>query len=402
MKNIAVVAGTRPEVIKMAPVFLALKNRARIRPVFLSSGQHREMLAQACRVFKIVPDYDLDVMRAGQDLTDLTGRLLLSAGQWLRDHRPDAILVQGDTTTVLALALAAFYARIPVGHVESGLRTYNLEAPWPEEMNRRLTAPICRWCFAPTPLSRQNLLAERIPSERIFVTGNTVIDAVLYVRDAALKRTDGSEFGRSLGLDQAFVSQYLGEVAPGTGVRKPFLLVTGHRRESFGDRFEGICRAILALVQRNENLGVVYPVHLNPNVQRPVRSILGGNSRIQLIEPVSYEAFVWLMIQARLILTDSGGVQEEAPSLGKPVLVMRENTERPEGVDAGSCEVVGTSHDSIVTRTEALLRDQREYARRSALSNPYGDGKASERIADIVSGYFEVGKCDVVTQERHD
>jgi len=388
MPTIVVVAGTRPEVIKMAPVFRALRRCASLKTLFLSTGQHREMLSQACSVFSITPDYDFSVMQPAQGLSELTGRLLTHATAWLKEYRPDAILVQGDTTTVLALALAGFYERIPVGHVEAGLRTYNYDAPWPEEMNRRLTDPICRWCFAPTSSSRENLLAERISSERIHVTGNTVIDALLYVRDEVIGKVDSSIMVRNLGVDADFARRYFDEAKPGESGAGNLMLVTGHRRESFGSGFEEICRAILTLVERNVQLGVVYPVHLNPNVQEPVRRILGGHPRIQLVPPASYEAFIWLMNKASIVLTDSGGVQEEAPSLGKPVLVMRDTTERPEGVKAGTCQLVGTQSDSIVAHTEQLLRNPLEYARRSMLRNPYGDGRAAERIAGIIEASY--------------
>ena len=387
-KKILIIAGTRPEVIKLAPVYLAMKKAARWEPLFVSTGQHRQMLDQACAVFGIKPEIDLNLMQPGQTLPELTSRVLLSVTRVIEETKPDAILVQGDTTTVLGSAIAAFYQKISVGHVEAGLRTYNYQAPWPEEMNRRLTDPISRWCFAPTAASRQNLLAERIPAESVFVTGNTVIDALLYVRDKTRAEKSRAELVAECGIDTAFASQFIpGNLdAAGRPVGKQRLvLVTGHRRESFGSGFESICQSIRQLVDRYPEVGVVYPVHLNPNVQEPVNRLLGNHPRIQLIKPQSYEPFVWLMGQTYFILSDSGGVQEEAPSLGKPVLVMRETTERPEGVDAGTCRLVGTDPERILREAALLLEDEAAYAQRSQLKNPYGDGQASERILEVLS-----------------
>ncbi len=400
----------------MAPVYFALQASATLQPLLISTGQHREMLAQALGVFGLHPDIDLGLMQPGQTLPDLTARVLTSMTTVLRERRPAAVLVQGDTTTVLGATLAAFYEKIPVGHVEAGLRTYDFEAPWPEEMNRRLADPISRWCFAPTEWSAANLRAERIPADRVFVTGNTVVDALLWVREK-LKRTGRTqtEVVTRCQIPADFSDRYLsgpsgfrsppsalasapakGDSLSVTGDRGPdheepitshsksprkrWLLITGHRRESFGQGFENICRAIAQLAERYPDLGMLYPVHLNPNVQEPVRRILGQNPRVALIPPVGYEDFIWLMDRAYFVLSDSGGVQEEAPSVGKPVLVMRDTTERPEGIEAGTCRLVGTDPTKIIQEAEVLLGTPAEYAQRSALRNPYGDGQAAQRI----------------------
>ncbi len=380
MKTVAIVVGTRPEVIKMVPVFKALSASSSLRPIFVSTGQHREMLDQAFRAFEIKPDCDFGLMQPGQTLPDLTTRVLQSMTRWLEGVQPAAVLVQGDTTTAFAAALAAFYSRVPIGHVEAGLRTYDLEAPWPEEMNRRLTDPISKWCFVPTEVSRGNLLSENIHPERILVTGNTVIDALLWMRNRQRAATiDSVERARGCGVAAGFAAKFFRE-------RKAqrWILVTGHRRESFGEGFESICGAIRSVVDRHEDVGVVYPVHLNPNVQEPVKRLLGGHPRVALIPPLGYEDFVWFMDRAHFILSDSGGVQEEAPSLGKPVLVMRTTTERPEGVTAGTSRLVGTDMSVIVRECDVLLADSREYAARAALRNPYGDGRAAERIVSAL------------------
>jgi len=378
-KKIALVAGTRPEAIKLAPVYFALRESASLEPVLLSSGQHRQMLDQTLAVFGLKPDLDLNLMQPGQTLPDLTARVVTQVSAALRELKPAAILAQGDTTTVLGAALAAFYERIPLGHVEAGLRTYNFDAPWPEEMNRRLADPISRWCFAPTSWSADNLRAERIPAKRIHVTGNTVVDALLWVREK-LHRANRSaaEVTQRCGIPEDFARRYLG------GKTARFVLITGHRRESFGQGFEDICRAIADLAKRHPDLGLLYPVHLNPNVQEPVRRLLGNNLRVALIAPVDYEDFIWLMDRAHFVLSDSGGVQEEAPSLGKPVLVMRDTTERPEGVEAGTCRLVGTDPARILAEATELLDNTAEYTRRSQLQNPYGDGQASQRIREIL------------------
>lgn len=356
---IAVVIGTRPEAIKMAPVVRALSASEFLRPYVISTGQQRELAQQALAGAGIEPDIDLDLMRPDQSLASLTAKVVELLFDVLSKQKLAACLVHGDTTTALGAALAGFYARIPLGHVEAGLRTYDFERPWPEEMNRRLIDPICEWCFAPTVQSRENLKNERIRTECIHVTGNTVIDALIECRSRLPKAA-----------------------ARFDGVRT--ILVTGHRRESFGDGFLGICEAIRSLADQRVDVRFVYPVHLNPNVHGPVHRLLGGHPRIVLQEPVPYEQFVMLMNDAFFILTDSGGVQEEAPSLGKPVLVMRDTTERPEGVTAGTCVLVGTNPHRILSECAMLLDDEVEYKRRSSLQNPYGDGLASSRIVRIL------------------
>ena len=366
-QTIALVVGTRPEAIKLAPLYRELRHSERFQPVLLSTGQHREMLAQVLGAFDLTPDVDLSLMRANQTLPDLTARALQAVSEWLAVAKPSAVLVQGDTTSALAAALAAFYARIPVGHVEAGLRTYNFDAPWPEEMNRRLTDPISNWCFAPTELARENLLAERIPAERVHVTGNTVIDALLWMRDQVRANTP-------------LLPPSLIQITEGREV----VLITGHRRESFGTGFENICRAIRDVAEEFPHVAFVYPVHLNPNVREPVQRILGDNSHIHLIEPLSYAPFIWLMDRATIVLTDSGGVQEEAPSLGKPVLVMRDTTERPEGVASGNARMVGTNQESIAENLRLLLTNTAERKSMSAARNPYGDGQASRRIVQLL------------------
>jgi UDP-N-acetylglucosamine 2-epimerase (non-hydrolysing) len=352
---VAIVLGTRPEAIKMAPVVKALARSQHLKPYLISTGQQRELSRQALSSVNLVPDVDLDLMGPNQTLASLTSKVIASVFSVLSTSDCRACLVHGDTTTAFSGAIASFYAKIRLGHVEAGLRTYDYERPWPEEMNRRLIDPLCHWCFAPTELSANNLRAERIDSDKIFVTGNTVIDALLECRNRA---------------ERPFV--------PEVGQR--LVLVTGHRRESFGNGFLGICSAILRLVEKCDDVVVIYPVHLNPNVAGPVFNLLGGHPRIRLQEPVAYEAFVGLMEASHFILTDSGGVQEEAPSLGKPVLVMRDTTERPEGIDAGTCELVGTDPERILGACLRLLENESEYARRSALRNPYGDGLAAGRI----------------------
>ena len=365
--HIMVLVGTRPEVIKMAPVVMALRRR-NLECTLVSTGQHREMLAQTLAVFDLEPDEDLAVMRENQQLPELTARLIEGLVGLYRKRRPEVVLAQGDTTTVLAGALAAFYERIPLGHVEAGLRTGDFNAPWPEEMNRCLADRIATWCFAPTDRARDNLLAEGVDASRVSVTGNTVIDALLWVREKVSEHTPELP---------AAVVDVVG--------RTRTILVTAHRRESFGEGFERICRALLRIVERFDDVAVIYPVHLNPNVREPVNRLLDGHDRIRLVEPMDYEAFVWLMDHAQVVLTDSGGVQEEAPSLGKPVLVMRDVTERPEGVAAGTARLVGTDVDRICEEVSALLEDASEYDRRAQIANPYGDGCAAERIVERLS-----------------
>lgn len=383
-KIVAMVVGTRPEVIKMAPLWFAVNRSTALEPLLISTGQHREMLDQAFGVFGIKPVIDLGLMQPGQMLPDLTARVIAGITEVLRENKPAALLVQGDTTTVLGSSLAAFYERIPIGHVEAGLRTYDFDAPWPEEMNRRLVDPIARWCFAPTEWSASNLQSERIPFDRIHVTGNTVVDALLWVRDKLGQSKNGiSDLVSRCCIPLNFAEDFLGS-GGGRLSGKKWVLITGHRRESFGEGFENICRAIKDLADRYPDLGLLYPVHLNPNVQEPVRRLLGNNPRIALIPPVGYEDFIWLMDRSYFVVSDSGGVQEEAPSLGKPVLVIRNTTERPEGVNAGTCRLVGTDPRRIVAEAAFLLDDSRDYARRSALKNPYGDGFAARRITEII------------------
>ena len=378
-QRIALVAGTRPEVIKLAPIYLALKERSRLTPLLISTGQHRQMLAQAFAAFGIVPDIDLALMTPNQTLPELTARVIRSVAEVLRDKRPAAMLVQGDTSTVLGASIAAFYERVPIGHVEAGLRTHDMASPFPEEMNRRLTTPLARWNFCPTELSRQNLLQEKIPSERCFVTGNSVIDALLWIRDRLKSRgVSAAEVASRIGIPAHFARRFLNDP------NARWVLVTGHRRESFGGGFERICEAVNRLTDASPDLGVLYPVHLNPQVQEPVNRLLGRNERVALVPPAAYEDFIWLLDRCTFALSDSGGVQEEAPSLGKPVLVMRETTERPEGVSGGTCTLVGTDPEKILREASVLLNDPVEYARRAALKNPYGDGQTARRICDIL------------------
>lgn len=368
--NVLTVFGTRPEAIKMAPIVKALKANSNFDGRVCVTGQHREMLDQVLDLFEIVPEYDLNLMRPGQDLTDITCGVLKGLKLVFDEWRPDLVLVHGDTSTTLAASLAAYYQRIPVGHVEAGLRTGNLFSPWPEEANRKLTGVIAKWHFAPTQTSRDNLLKENVNSDSIHVTGNTVIDALLQVRD---KINTDCTLQQSLSRKFDFLDP-----------AKRLILVTGHRRENFGDGFERICKAIVKIASLYENVQIVYPVHLNPNVQEPVKRLLAGVSNIKLIEPQDYLPFVYLIDRSYLILTDSGGVQEEAPSLGKPVLVMRDTTERPEAVVAGTVKLVGTDFDRIVAETCRLLDDEKEYLYMSRAHNPYGDGQAVNRIINLL------------------
>ena len=380
--EVIVLVGTRPEAIKMAPVVRELKNSEHLYPFLLSSGQHRELLDQALAPFGLKPDLDLRLMQPNQSLADLTARALSAIHNVLLERKPAAILIQGDTTTVLAGALAATYAKIPVGHVEAGLRTHDLYAPFPEEMNRRLTAPLCRWLFAPTQATKQNLIKENIDECSISITGNTVVDALFWMRDQILasRKLSTARF-QEMGLSERFNSLHQSHSSlPGQGL----VLITGHRRENFGDGMMSICSAISQLAALYPTIPFVYPVHLNPNVKTPVSRELGGLSNVFLIPPVDYESFLFLMMHSSILLSDSGGVQEEAPSLGKPVLVMREKTERPEGVEAGTCVLVGTDPNKIILEASRLLSDRDEYARRSSIRNPYGDGHASRRIREIL------------------
>lgn len=364
--KVLTVFGTRPEAIKMAPLVDALAKDAFFDAKVCVTAQHREMLDQVLNLFSIEPDYDLNIMKPGQGLTEITCRILEGLKPILESFKPDVVLVHGDTTTTVATSLAAFYQRIPVGHVEAGLRTGDLYSPWPEEANRTITGHLAMYHFAPTENSRQNLIRENISDNKIFVTGNTVIDALISVRDRVL--ADDS------------LRKSLAECHPFLDGSKKLILVTGHRRESFGDGFERICHALAEIAKENSDVQIVYPVHLNPNVSEPVTRILGGVKNVVLIDPQEYLPFVYLMNQAYLILTDSGGIQEEAPSLGKPVLVMRDTTERPEAVDAGTVRLVGTNTQEIVRQVTRLLKDENEYQVMSRAHNPYGNGKACEHI----------------------
>ena len=338
------------------------------------TAQHRQMLDQVLKIFEIVPDVDLNVMKPGQDLFDVTANVLLGMKSVFSQHRPDAVLVHGDTTTTLATAMAGFYAGVPVGHVEAGLRTHDVYAPFPEEFNRQVASKVTRWHFAPTELSRANLLAERVAADAITVTGNTVIDALHWV----LGRIE-ADASRAQGL-----ARQLSAMLPFDWASERFVLITGHRRENFGDGFLQICEALRELAARFADVRFVYPVHLNPNVQQPVRTLLGALPNVHLIEPLDYEPFVVLLKHSHLVLTDSGGIQEEAPSLGKPVLVMRQVTERPEAVQAGTVELVGADRLRIVEGVSRLLQDDAHYRKMARAHNPYGDGKACERIAEVL------------------
>ena len=368
------VFGTRPEAIKMAPLALQLAADERFDAKVCVTGQHREMLDQVLSLFDLKPDYDLNIMKPGQDLTDVTAGILTSLKPVLAEFKPDIVLVHGDTATTFAASLAAYYQQIPVGHVEAGLRTGNIYSPWPEEGNRKLTGALATLHFAPTETSRQNLLNEGVGEERILVTGNTVIDALLdVVAKLEASQSLQAQFSQQFNFLQA---------------DKKLILVTGHRRESFGGGFERICRALVDTAKAHPEVQVVYPVHLNPNVREPVNRLLQGIENVHLIEPLDYLPFVYLMNRAHLILTDSGGIQEEAPSLGKPVLVMRDTTERPEAVEAGTVKLVGTDTDMIVKHLNTLLSDEAAYAAMSRAHNPYGDGRACSRIQEGLLTWF--------------
>nr|WP_302480001.1 UDP-N-acetylglucosamine 2-epimerase (non-hydrolyzing) [Serratia fonticola] len=371
--KVLTVFGTRPEAIKMAPLVHALAQDDAFESRVCVTAQHREMLDQVLRLFEIVPDYDLNIMKPGQGLSEITCRILEGIKGVLEDFKPDVVLVHGDTTTTMATSLAAFYQRIPVGHVEAGLRTGNLYSPWPEEANRKLTGHLAMYHFSPTENSRQNLLRESLRDDHIFVTGNTVIDALLWVRDRIMHNPELRS-----SLDQRY---------PFLDANKKLILVTGHRRESFGGGFERICSALAEIALQHPEVQVVYPVHLNPNVSEPVNRILKGIDNIILIDPQDYLPFVYLMTRSYLILTDSGGIQEEAPSLGKPVLVMRDTTERPEAVDAGTVQLVGTDVAKIVDAVTRLLTDEGEYHAMSRAHNPYGDGHACQRILEALKNH---------------
>ncbi|MGR5112135.1 non-hydrolyzing UDP-N-acetylglucosamine 2-epimerase [Vibrio jasicida] len=367
-KKILTVFGTRPEAIKMAPLVHALANDERFEAKCCVTAQHREMLDQVLELFEIKPDYDLNLMKAGQSLNDVTARILLELKPVLQDFKPDVVLVHGDTATTFAASLAAYYEQIEVGHVEAGLRTGNIYSPWPEEANRKLTGALTKYHFAPTENSQNNLLKENTNPADISITGNTVIDALLMVKD---------KIGNDAALNEQLAAQF-----PMLKADKKLILVTGHRRESFGGGFERICEALARTAKDNPDAQILYPVHLNPNVREPVNRILSNVDNVHLIEPQQYLPFIYLMSRAHIILTDSGGIQEEAPSLGKPVLVMRDTTERPEAVAAGTVKLVGTDVDKIVTGLEVLLKDEEAYKAMSFAHNPYGDGLACQRILD--------------------
>jgi UDP-N-acetylglucosamine 2-epimerase (non-hydrolysing) len=375
MKKIISIFGTRPEAIKMAPVVKELERQAgRFQSLVCVTAQHRQMLDQVLNLFQINPDYDLDIMRPGQDLFDITCNVLQGLKSILADERPDMVLVHGDTTTTMAAALAAYYCRIPVGHVEAGLRTHNKFAPFPEEINRRVSGVLADVHFAPTEDARRNLLREGVADAAIHVTGNTVVDALLAV---------SARIGNDPGLQRSIAGSF-----DFLDPAKRLILVTGHRRENFGEGFENICRALADIATRFSDVEILYPVHLNPNVQEPVRRLLGADAlkNVHLIAPVDYLPFVYLMNRSHLIITDSGGVQEEAPSLGKPVLVMRDTTERPEAVAAGTVLLVGADRERIVSEATRLLGNEHEYFEMSRAHNPYGDGTAAARIAEILHG----------------
>lgn len=382
MKTIMPVFGTRPEAIKMAPLVKELEKYPNdFKTVVCVTGQHREMLDQVLEIFDIHPDYDLNIMKQGQDLYDVTAKVLLGMRDVFMEIRPDVVLVHGDTTTSTAAALAAFYQQIPVGHVEAGLRTHNIYSPWPEEMNRQITGRIATYDFCPTMLSKSNLLAEGVNETKITVTGNTVIDALYWVvrkikSDKTLDSRLENEL-RTFGYDVTRLQN-----------GKKMVLITGHRRENFGDGFLHICRAIQTLSRKYPDVDFVYPMHLNPNVRRPIHEVFGKDlnylGNMFFIEPLEYLSFVYLMEKSHIVLTDSGGIQEEAPGLGKPVLVMRDTTERPEALDAGTVKLVGTDYDRIVSETSALLDDIDAYNLMSKAVNPYGDGKACERIVEAL------------------
>ena len=374
MKKILLVFGTRPEAIKMAPLVKEFqKDTEHFETKVCVTAQHRQMLDQVLEVFGITPDYDLNIMAPNQDLYDITSKVLLGLRDVLKDFAPDVVLVHGDTTTSMAASLAAFYRQIAVAHVEAGLRTYDMLSPWPEEMNRQVTDRICTYYFAPTGQSRQNLLRENIEEKKIFVTGNTVIDALLMAVDIIATKT---------GMEEQ-IHKEIQEKGYTVGERD-YILVTGHRRENFGEGFLHICKAIRELASQYPDIDIVYPVHLNPNVQKPVYELLSGLDNVFLISPLDYLPFIYAMQHSILLLTDSGGVQEEAPSLGKPVLVMRNTTERPEAVEAGTVKLVGMDAETIVGNVVELLRNKELYKRMSETHNPYGDGQACERIVNAL------------------
>lgn len=369
-KRILTIFGTRPEAIKMAPLVHALSSDLRFEAKCCVTAQHREMLDQVLELFEVKPDYDLNLMKAGQTLNDITTRIVQELKPVLQDFKPDLVLVHGDTATTFAASLAAYYEQIEVGHIEAGLRTGDIYSPWPEEANRRLTGVLTKYHFAPTDVSKQNLIRENFNAEDIYVTGNTVIDALLLVKE---KIDSNSKLNQELSAQFPFLDE-----------NKKLILVTGHRRESFGGGFESICNALVQIAKEHKDVQILYPMHLNPNVREPVNRILGGVDDVILIEPQQYLPFIYLMTRASIILTDSGGIQEEAPSLGKPVLVMRDTTERPEAVEAGTVKLVGTDIEKITSELNILLQDENAYKEMSFAHNPYGDGFACQRILDTL------------------
>lgn len=382
MKKVMLVFGTRPEAIKMAPLVKEFqKQPKRVETVVCVTGQHREMLDQVLKIFDIKPDYDLNIMKQGQDLYDVTARVLTGMRDVLKEVKPDVVLVHGDTTTSTAAALAAFYQQIPVGHVEAGLRTHNIYSPWPEEMNRLLTGRLATYHFSPTPLSRNNLIKESVDDRNIIITGNTVIDAFYWVVD---KIKNNKELDNELEDILSKAGYDVNRLNNG----KKLVLITGHRRENFGDGFINMCTAIKDLTVKYPDLDFVYPMHLNPNVRKPIHEVFGENlsglKNMFFIEPLEYLSFVYLMEKSSIVLTDSGGIQEEAPGLGKPVLVMRDTTERPEALDAGTVKLVGTDYNKIVNEVSSLIDDKAAYEKMSKAVNPYGDGLACGRIVNAL------------------
>ena len=376
IKKILFVFGTRPEAIKMAPVVKEFERHPGKFDIRVCvTAQHREMLDQVLEIFDIRPDYDLNIMQPNQDLYDVTSRILLKLREVFEDADPDIVLVHGDTTTTFAASLAAFYRKIAVGHVEAGLRTGNVYSPWPEEMNRKLTGCLTQYHFAPTERGKQNLMNEGVSEKQIFVTGNTVIDALYLMLDKIKKKPELQEELKAIISKKGFVLN---------NKERKYILITGHRRENFGEGFKNICRAMKKIADNYPDYDLVYPVHLNPNVQKPVYDILGDTNNIYLIEPLDYLPFIYLMSKAYIVITDSGGIQEEAPGLGKPVLVMRETTERPEAVEAGTVKLVGTDADLIFSETSRLIDDPEYFKRMSKAHNPYGDGKAGRKIVNFL------------------
>lgn len=374
MKKILIVFGTRPEAIKMAPLVKKFQeNKVDFKTKVCVTAQHRGMLDQVLNLFQVVPEYDLDIMQNGQDLYDITSNILLGIRPVLEDFKPDLVLVHGDTSTTFAASLSSYYQKIKIGHIEAGLRTGDLRSPWPEEGNRRLTGVLTNYHFAPTKTSKNNLLNENIEESSIFIVGNTVIDALKWV----LNRVENEK-----SLEEKIIATIL--QAGFSGLDSKFILVTGHRRENFGQGFLNICKALKVLAKNNPDINILYPVHLNPNVRKPVNELLSDVDNIQLVEPLRYEEFIYLMNKSYLILTDSGGIQEEAPSLGKPVLVMRDTTERPEAVEAGTVKLVGSDQGNIVREAQRLLDDNSQYQKMSNACNPYGNGDTSKEILNIV------------------